>query len=387
MKGKDFYNRKKKIERAIGLIKELRCFSIVGEESIGKTSFLEYILSKELLRKHEIDIEKYLIVFLNMGRLHKISKEVFINAILTKLKKYVQIETGDKTAFETMESYIENLISGGKNVVIAFDEFENIAPILDEDFSHWLRNIFQMPNVMAITASHKTMKTIENPSGFTSPLFNTFGNLNLGLFEKEESESMITEMFRREEIYLCREEILFLNNLAGGNPYLIQLVGNYYYEAKRKENKIIYRDFRNKMLHQARDQFEWCWENLDDMERGYLEEVRKGKCDSDLQLEYSLKEKGYLIEKDGNACLFSELFLLFIDEKMKLKKMPFSSKLLHLLNKKLEKRFLRFFMIFAAVILAILLYIKFQESDLFIPLLLVIIGGLVAALVGDILRG
>jgi hypothetical protein len=231
------------------------------------------------------------------------------------------------------------------------------------------------------------MKTIENPSGSISPLFNTFGNLSLGLFEKEASESMITEMFRREGIDLCRKEILFLNKLAGGNPYLIQLVGNYYYEAKRKGSKIIYRDFRNKMLHQARDQFEWCWENLDDMERSYLEEVRKEKCDSNHQLEHSLIEKGYLTKENGNVCLFSELFLLFIDEKMKLKKMPFFSKLLHLLNKKLEKRFLRLFVIFVAVILAILLYIKFQESDLFIPLLLIIIAALVTTLVGDILRG
>ena len=57
--GKDFYNRGEEIEEALNLIGNVHNFSIVGEEGIGKTSFLKQMMSGELLERHGIDLGQY----------------------------------------------------------------------------------------------------------------------------------------------------------------------------------------------------------------------------------------------------------------------------------------------------------------------------------------
>jgi len=378
--GEDFYDRKGKIEEAVGLIKKPHCFSIIGEEGIGKTSFLKRIISKEVLETYGIDLEQYILVYFNIGKLHRVTEEKFVEAIYRKLSEYCDSEIESKDLFEEFTHLLDRLTSDGKKVVIALDEFENAKSILGGDFSHWLRNAFQKQNVMAITASHRTVAELEEPQSKWSPLFNIFINLSLGFFKEEESQKMITEMFGKRGLSLSTEEISFLKELSGGNPYLIQLLGNYFYKKKKKETEIDFQRFKNEMLYRAKDHFEWCWNSLRDEERRCIEKVRKGDCDFDSQVENKMKERGYLVEKDNKLYLFSELFLLFVDEKMKLEKMPSYHKTLYLLKKSLSRRSQRFFVILATVISMILLYITFQENEWAATLLLAIIVGLIAAI-------
>ena len=291
VKGKDFYNRKAEIERAIGFIKNLQSFSIIGERRIGKTSLLEHVLSREVLEKYGVDPEKTAIVFLNMGGLHKVAKEVFIEAVLKQLREHTQVRKESSDVFEVLEAYIENLVSGGKKVIVAFDEFEIIASMLDEQLSSWLRHIFQGSNVMAITASQTTIGKLAKLGGTASPIFNIFGNLTLGLFLKDDSEHMIREMFQRGGIDLKREEISFLADLSGGNPYFIQFIGYDYYEKRKRDKELIENEFRDEMLYSLRDIFEGYWNHLSEEEKEFLFKIETSRND---QIAYTLKRKGLL---------------------------------------------------------------------------------------------
>jgi hypothetical protein len=317
VKGKDFYNRKEEIETAFGFLKSLHSFSIVGERKIGKTSFLLHVFSKETLEEYGIDPEEYVIIHLNIASLHELTKQLLIKTIVEKIAEEAQIKMGSRNilddidVFDRFKAYVEKLASNNRYLVIAFDEFETITPILDDHFSHWLRYIFQRSNVAAITASHKTVQELKELGGSVSPLFNIFGNLFLGLFTREETENMVREMFKRGKMKIQEREICSLVDLSGGNPYLVQLLGFYYYK-ERKANGGIDDEFKKRISYQARDQFEGYWKHLNDGEREFL---FRSETSSNDRVAYVLERKGFLIKEEGEWKIFSPLFKEFVLEK------------------------------------------------------------------------
>jgi hypothetical protein len=321
VKGKNFYNRKEEIEMAIGFLKSLQSFSIVGERKIGKTSFLLHIFLKETLEEYGIIPEQYVIIHMNIASLHELTKQLLIKTIVEKMAEETQIEMrsrnilDDIDVFDRFKAYVEKLASNNRYLIIAFDEFEVITPILDDHFSHWLRYIFQRSNIAAITASHKTVQELKESGGSVSPLFNIFGNLFLGLFRREETENMIKEMFKRGKMRIQEREVCSLADLSGGNPYLIQLLGFYYY--KERTNGEIDNEFRKRISYQVRDQFEAYWKHLNDEEREFLYKSETSEND---RVAYILERKGFLVKEEGGWKIFSPLFKEFVLEKAEVAK-------------------------------------------------------------------
>jgi hypothetical protein len=312
VKGEDFHNRKEEIERILGFIKGMQCFSIVGERRIGKTSVLEHVLSKGFLMEHGLDLNDHIIVRFSMAELHKITKERFVGKIVKKMEQYVQIETTSADIFENLMALVDELTLNNRRIIIALDEFELSIHILDDNFLFWLRNILQKPNIMAITASRTTIRALSDDKP-ASPLYNIFMNITLGLFSEEETEKMITEIFQKGDKKLNKDEISFLSDLSGGNPYFIQLIGYYYYEERKKDEEVSQEEFKNEVLNQLKDIFENFWDHLNEEEKIILYNPKKIKNN---QTSYNLKKKGFIIEKSGELRIFSPLFEEFIKSKI-----------------------------------------------------------------------
>jgi hypothetical protein len=313
----NFYNRKEELEAAAGFLKRLQSFSVVGERRIGKTSFLEYVLSEDVLQSYGIDPEIHVSAYLSLSGLYGISKESLVSSIVKKIMEQTQVEVDSPNVFDTLKTQIKKLSLNDKNLIIALDEFEVIASILDSDFSHWLRFIFQEQNVVAITSSKTTVRELEISGGIASPLFNIFGNIFLRLFLRKETEDMIKKMFHKGGIELEEEEVTFLANLSGGNPYFIQLIGYYYYEKKTKNIKIIPEKFKKSMTPHTNDQFESYWKHLTKEEKKFLVQVESFQDD---RVSAILERKGILSWKEGKWEIFSPLFKEFVNSKAKIDK-------------------------------------------------------------------
>jgi len=314
----NFYNRKEEIEAAMGFLKKMQSFSVVGERRIGKTSFLKHILSKESLQRYGINPENHVVVCFSLSSLHEISKKSLISAIIEKIAVSIQIETDSANVFDEFKAHIRSLALNGKNLIVALDEFDVIVPILDDSFSHWLRFIFQKENVAAaITVSQTTVRELESSGGVASPLFNIFSNIFLGLFKQSVTENMITDMFQKGGMNLEEEEIAFLLLLSGGNPYFIQFLGHHYYEEKRKNRKVVSEEFRKNMLLYMNDQFESYWKHLTREEKKFLDRRENSKND---QISSILERKGFVFSKKGKFKIFSLLFQEFINNRAKIDK-------------------------------------------------------------------
>ncbi|MGC1121045.1 MAG: ATP-binding protein [Candidatus Methanofastidiosia archaeon] len=310
VKGENFHNREEETKRAFGFIRSTQSFSIIGERRIGKTSFLQYILSKETFEENGIDFGEYIIVHLSLGSLLEVSGETLGKAIIRNLKEKTKIETQSENVFGELDQFAKALALKKKKLVLAFDEFEIAENILDYHFSYRLRSILEHPNLLAITASRNTVAEI-SPNGKASPLFNVLGNLFLSLFSREEAEEMICNMFSQGGENLEEEEISYLTELSGGNPYLIQFLGYYYYEEKKREETVDQIEFQNKMFSLLKSQFTSYWKNLGETERDFLINP-KGL---DKPIGRILGRKGFLIKEKGKWRVFSPLFEKFLQSK------------------------------------------------------------------------
>jgi len=306
VKGDEFYNREKETEKAVGFIRNCECFSVTGERRIGKTSFLLHVLSSKTLSEYDMGPENLVIIYLDMSRLHETTKDAFIGAIVEKIRKQTQIKVKPMNIFDMLITLVEELASNNKNLIIALDEFEIIMPILGE-LSYWLRSVFQSQNVTAVTASRKTMAESCSDNS-ASPLFNIFGTLTLGLFSKEETENMIKGRFHEGGQELKGDEVSFLANLSGGNPWLIQLLGFHYYSKKIEKD-----EFEDKMLDQAKVIFEGYWKHLTEEERKFLLNVETSKNE---QVAHDLEKRGLVFREGEGWKVFSRLFQEFLYRKV-----------------------------------------------------------------------
>jgi len=306
-KSKEFFNREEDIETACGFLKRLQCFSIIGENGMGRSAFLSHILSKGILEKHGIDPRRHIIVKLDMGSLYEPTKNKFIAAIVEDIEQQTGNKIESVNAADKLVALIDILASNGKNLIIALDEFERASPILDSQLSPWLRYIFQLPNVVAITASRKTIRELERTGSSASPLHTIFAKLRLGLFSREETERIIKDLFLEKGVRLNKEKISFFVDLSGGNPYLIQCLG-FCYSTEMTE-----KCFENKMFDQARDIFEEYWNDLSEEEREFLSNVESSES---YWIGDDLERRGFLVRRKRNWRIFSPLFCKFIETKV-----------------------------------------------------------------------
>lgn len=297
-----FYNRKENVEEAIAYIKSMQSFSIVGQRRFGKTSFLNYILSEEILAKYGINPKEIIVINLGLDSLHEITENAFIGAIVEEIEEQIQVEIESNNVFKKLEILVENLAMNDKKLIIALDEFEIIEPIL-ESFSYWLRYIFQKKGIAAITASQIRIGEL-SLAGTPSPLFNIFCNLTLGLFSREETENMIQDMFQSGEKELKKDEISFLADLSGGNPFLIQVVGFHYYLKRLNKS-----EFKEMIIDQVKDIFTGYWKHLSEEEKEFILDIENSKNDG---IAYKLRKKGFIMKEDGKWKIFSPLFEEFI---------------------------------------------------------------------------
>jgi hypothetical protein len=311
-KGDNFYNRGEETKEAFGFIRSSQSFSVIGERRIGKTSFLEHILSEEVFKKNEMNFNKYIIICISLGSLPEISQEALARAIIDDLKENIEVGTQSEDVLEELDQWVKELAFKKKKLILALDEFEIAENIIDCHFSYRLKSILEHSSLFAITASRNTVAEI-SPNGKASPLFNVFGNLFLSLFSKEETEEMIYNMFSRGDMKIEEEEISYLTELSGRNPYLIQYLGFNYYEEREKIGRVDQIEFESRMSSHLKNYFENCWKHLPDNEKKFLVSP-KG---TDSPIGYILKRKGYLIEENGRWKIPSMLWDDFVQEKKK----------------------------------------------------------------------
>ncbi len=209
------------------------------------------------------DGDKYNVAYIDMQDAKYHTVEGFL--------KYSLKELGSDPGIISSNSPNENLIAFSDLIkdlrskikpVLLIDEFENLTKRAEEfnnDFFDTMRSLGSHGNIAYVTASLHAIKWLCTVGNFTSPFYNIFSQVPLGLFSPDETTEFLSA--KRDGVEFNEEEIDFIKRIANNHPLHLQIAcyhvlenkGKAYDEKKlRKEIEEEIKSFGDKWIRKER---------------------------------------------------------------------------------------------------------------------------------------
>ena len=253
----EFFGRKDELRTIFSRLSNLQSCDVSGERKIGKSSLLYYIFMK--LR----DSDEYRIAYIDM-------QDAKYHAVKGFLKYSLKELCSDPVVISS-NSHNENLIAFSDSIkdlreeikpVLLIDEFENLTKRPEEfnnDFFDAMRSLGSHGQIAYVTASLHALKRLCIVGNFTSPFYNIFSQVPLGLFSPEETTDFLSA--KREGFEFSEEEIDFIKRMAKNHPLHLQIACYHVLENKgkgyddkelRKNIKVEIKSFDDKFARKER---------------------------------------------------------------------------------------------------------------------------------------
>ncbi len=321
-----FFGRRRELERLYSAIATRQCISVVGERKLGKSSLLTHLADPAALRAFGFDPDHYVFVYLDLESLASARRDDFwvelLDPIATRLPpgdlaQAVQrlIDAGE-VRFLNARRALRRLRDAGYELVLMLDEFESLArnAHFEPDFYGELRSLAGELGIVILTAAKRSLYdlTYEHSSTLSSPFFNIFSELPLGLMPEADVRAMLIELSARSGAAFCDEEVAFAVELAGPHPFFAQIAGGHLFDTPGRgspRSPEIYDLIRKRFAAEAEDHYRYLWASLSPDEQSVL--LRLGSA---AEAEIKALRAKSLVREAGSAWQpFGAAFAAFLD--------------------------------------------------------------------------
>lgn len=230
----EFFGRKDELRTIFSRLSNLQSCDVSGERKIGKSSLLYYIFMK--LRDELGD--EYRVAYIDMQDAKYHTVEGFLKYSLDKLGSDPENILPSNNLNENLIAFSDSIEDLRKEIkpVLLIDEFENLTKRAEEfnnDFFDAMRSLGYHGNIAFVTASLHALKWLCIAGHFTSPFYNIFSQVHLGLFPPEETTEFLSAI--REGFEFSEEEIEFIKRIAKNHPLHLQIACSHVFENREKE--------------------------------------------------------------------------------------------------------------------------------------------------------
>ncbi len=275
-----FVGRRAELDQLLNLLKKMQGISLVGERRIGKSSLLYHIFLTGQTRLGE----EMVVAYTDFPGVK--DEKSFYECLCKQLGR-----TGDK--FSDLQDAVRN-----RRVVFCLDEFERVmrSPAFSRDFFDTLRSLAQSDYLALLIATEHPLSELSLTKQIaTSPFFNIFRQIDMGLFTPEEAIEFIHNGFDEASVEITENEAERVLRLAGRFPFFLQLACYCLFEMKIGRAKEWERAFRR----DARPHLQYLWDRLKPSERAILRSVIDfGVSSLDEQVIENLERRGLLVRDD-----------------------------------------------------------------------------------------
>lgn len=272
-----FFGRAHALQEIAAFLRGNQSVSIIGPRKIGKTSLLFHLMRAEAWPTVGLD-DKNLFVYLDCEVLGEGKHEDIFGQFAGEMLAALDargwppepaLETAmNKPTRLAFESAVRKLNQRGLRVVLILDEFERLStnPNLDVNFFNALRSAAGRYQLVFLTASARPLieltYTGKAQEILSSPFFNIFAPLFLGLLEKDEARALIHTP-GAGRFPTATED--FIYQLVGGHPLALQVGCFHAWDAATDTAEIERRTTQELHAH-----FQYYWRNLSPDEQDTL---------------------------------------------------------------------------------------------------------------------
>ncbi len=306
-----FFGRTHELNEIAAFLRGNQSISIVGPRKIGKTSLLFHLMRPEVWPDLGLG-EDILFAYLDcevLGEgeheeiLAQFAEEITAALDERDLPPEPALERAiDQPSRLSFEGAIRKLNRRGLRVVLVLDEFERLSTnaSLDVNFFNALRSAAGRYKLAFLTGSARPLIQLtysgKSQEILSSPFFNIFAPLFLGLFPEEEARQLIREPTER---FFPPATENFIYDLVGGHPLALQVACFHAFDDPNDTA-----EFERRITLELAPHFQYYWHNLTPDEQRTLRQLSSAaaRASSDTTLRGVLRDlvqKCLLVSDDG----------------------------------------------------------------------------------------
>mgnify|MGYP001100004926 CR=1 FL=1 len=318
-----FYDRQHETEQIATLLRTSQSVSIVGPRRIGKTSLLYHLLDEKVRADYGLLPSAHVIASRDAEGMEQASLSevyaLFINGILEAIGEDGKAEVR-AASYRDLDSQIKSLHQSGTQVAFFIDEFDLLAANqnLDPAFFSGLRGLATRYAVSYVLTSQRPLISLvyADDSVLSSPFFNIFATVPLGLFDASTARQMVMHFLSKGAMTLPQLALDAIAELAGPHPFFVQIAAYHACELMRSVDKWDERStaqLSDRFYDEAHQHYLYYWYGLDEMERNTLANLVAAQHDPGKREElYRLRLQCLIIPIDSGYRYVSSALLRFV---------------------------------------------------------------------------
>ncbi len=322
----DFFGRKQEAKRIFSRLNATPpgSISIVGDRKVGKSSLLNHVYTRSVREAYLQEADKMVMVFLDFQQENNMSLRAFVNTLLgmAALELRGQLDVSDCSPdLDGVKELVQRLDRAGFRLVLLLDEFESITTNenFNLEFFSFLRYLANHYNVSYLTSSARDLQDLCHTKEISdSPFFNIFSTMRLPPFRPEEAADLIRVPSARVGRPLEKFQVPLIE-MAGLFPFFLQIACSQtleWMEENPGREEPDFREIGRRFYEEARFQYRYLWEGLDDGEKSTLKRLARGKeiPDSMQHVLDRLARRSFIVQTEDQTRLFAATFANFVRE-------------------------------------------------------------------------
>lgn len=230
----EFVGREAELNQMLGLLRNGQSVSLIGPRRIGKSSLLLHLSHPTVREPFRLNPPHALFVLLDCQELAGSPPEEVYELLHAGLldaasQAGLTLETSaEPGTYRALDRALQQVYQQGTGVVVLLDEFELLAANqhLTPYFFARLRGLTTKYGLAYLTASQRPLFAITAEEAvLSSPFFNIFVTLPLGLFSEAEAHELFRQRLTKTTIKFPPDLIHYLIELVGNHPFFLHIGG------------------------------------------------------------------------------------------------------------------------------------------------------------------
>lgn len=312
----EFHGRQNELSQILGLLRNGQSVSIIGPRRIGKSSLLLQLCRPKVRAQHNLSPQEAIFALLDCQELGGSPPEEVYEALLTSVMDAaasapIILETVQRPGtYRSLDRILNTIQRSGLSVVILLDEFELLAANerLTPYFFARLRGLTTKYGIAFLTASQRPLFSITAAEEIlSSPFFNIFVSVPLGLFSEQESQELLVRRLEGTGYEFNPALQEYILNLVGFHPCYLHIAGYHAFRTVSLGTENSGGDISEwldpPVEIEAKSHLGYMWQNLSVDER-YCLAIVDGPIDTLRQLEQQC-----LVELSGDSYVYTSKLL------------------------------------------------------------------------------